>query len=364
MGEQEDRIRQVLQRIAEVWQIDSRRVQWSTPGSHDSTGFDWWPGDFRVRVRAHQRADAEAGSEFKVIVRTDFLKDVDIESERFEQMAAMLSRFSSSTYAWVYPPKLFWQKFEPSESKPGLWFSSSGYISSDNIGWMPDLLANTCIVQPINAQIHAFTMHETLGSGAPDVTRPSALRDAGLDEILEIIAQVYGPLGQKPSRWAGTDEFEIFAERWAKSDYCFGFGDPNGMTLETPFGSDSALIRLLTDQKHPQLGQGLLATLQLPYASDALSIAREVAELNLLEATYWTGFPQLGCWHSASRADKEVPAFTLFVPNALYQAGLATQIAFWFMHRARWAREQSFPDLRDDTMADIFKRRFGDPKKD
>jgi hypothetical protein len=35
-----------IKRIAEIWQVDKARTAWS------ANGFDWWPGDFRVRVRA------------------------------------------------------------------------------------------------------------------------------------------------------------------------------------------------------------------------------------------------------------------------------------------------------------------------
>jgi hypothetical protein len=223
---------------------------------------------------------------------------------------------------------------------------------------MPDLLANTGIIQPINAQIQAPTMPEMLGSGSPDTSRPEALRDAGLDGILEVIAQVFAPGGQKPSRWAGTGEFEDFAEKWAKSDFCFGFGDASGMTLETPFGSDSALIRFRTAEKHPQLGHGLLITLQLPYSADSLTIARQAAELNLSEYISWTDFPQLGCWHSNQNpGEQEGLAFSLIMPNAVYGPGLATNIAFWFLRRARWVREQGFPDIKDLTMLEIFNKR-------
>src|SRR2546423_1647243 len=133
---------QVLQRIAEVWQADGNRTVWSQGTEHEAVGFDWWPGDFCVRVRAHHAREQTGDASFKITIRTDFLKDVAIDSDRFEQLAAITSRFCTSTYAWIYPPQTFWQEFEPSETRPSLWFSSSGYISSDNIKWMPDLLAN------------------------------------------------------------------------------------------------------------------------------------------------------------------------------------------------------------------------------
>jgi hypothetical protein len=258
------------------------------------------------------------------------VKDIAVDTGHFEEKAAEASRFVTSAYAWV-------------GLRPALWFSSSGYMSSETGGWMTELLANTGIIQSINAQIHAAGVSKMLGTGSPDTSRPEALKDAGLDEILEVVAQVYAPLGEKPSRWAGTDEFEKFAEQYGRSDACFGFGDPSGMTLETPFGSDSALIMFRTDEKHPQLGHGLLVTLQLPFLADRLAIAKEVAELNLLEYLSWTGFPQLGCWHlGQNRGEQYEVAFSLFMPNALYKPVLVTNIAAWFVMRARWVRKRDF----------------------
>ena len=84
------------------------------------------------------------------------------------------------------------------------------------------------------------------------------------------------------------------------------------------------------------------------------------AEMNFAEAFSWTGFPQLGCWHMAENGSgQESLAFSCFMPNALHQPGLASHIAFWFLRRARWAREQMFPDLQDAAMIDVLKRRFG-----
>jgi hypothetical protein len=56
MSEETDRTLQVLRRTAEVWQVDNRRIYWTEASEHLSAGFDWWPGDFCVRVRAHSRA--------------------------------------------------------------------------------------------------------------------------------------------------------------------------------------------------------------------------------------------------------------------------------------------------------------------
>jgi hypothetical protein len=318
------------------------------------------PGDFCVRVRAHQRPNAYEGPDLKVVIQTDFVKDIAIDSGHFEKKAEVASHFVTSTYAWIYALKSPGNEFDLSGLRPALWFSSSGYISSKIVGWMTELLANTGIIQPIDAQTQAAGVSKMLGTGSPDTSRPEALKDAGLDEILKVVAVVYAPLGKRPSRWVGTDEFEKFAEQYGRSDACFGFGDPSGMTLETPFGADSALITFRTDEKHPQLGHGLSVTLQLPFLADRLTIAKEAAALNLLEYLSWTGFPQLGCWHlRQSRGEQYAVAFSLFLPNALYKPVLVTNIAFWFLMRARWVREKRFPKMKDLTMLEILNERHG-----
>ena len=354
----------VLQRITEIWQIDPARQRWLPTDSSNVVGFDWWPGDFSVGVRAIPPPQGADHDGFKLLVRTDFLKDVAITSERFELMTADLSRFSTSCYAWIYPPKALWDQFPSSGSAPTLWLSGSAYINSSNMGWMTEFIANTSIIQPINAQIQSASMSKMLGSGAPDKSKPYPDAVTHLDDILEVVAQVYAPLGKQPSRFANTGEFEEFSSKYAQCDVCFGHGDPSGMTLETPFGKDSALIRFHTSEQHPQLGHGLLVTLQLPWFGKKIVMAREIAELNLLEYLNWTGFPQLGCWHnSESQAGQDGIAFTFFVPNALHKPGLVTQIAFWFIERARWVRQQKFPDMQDSTMAEILEERFGTLKK-
>ena len=351
---------QCLKRIVDLWQIDANRMKWLEPQEGVSYGFEWWPGDYQVRVQATIASDHSPNYSIKLTVRTNFLREVDATSEEFETLVGTFARFMTSTYGWVYPPRSVLNHFASSANSAELWLQGSVYINDQNAGWMTDFFANMSIIQPINAQTQGPKIPELVGSGAVNTTRPESLQALPLDGILEVVAQVYAPIGKEPSRFVGHDEFEKFAETYARNDDCYGNGDPTGMTLETPFGSDSALIRLRTDEAHPQLGSGLLASLQLPLLGDALSMSRQAAELNFLEAISWTGFPQLGTWHTAqNRGDEEGVAFTLFVPNALYQPMIATNIAFWLVARARWIRETFYPDLQDLTMMQILEGRFG-----
>jgi hypothetical protein len=353
MGSLDELGQQVLERIAEIWHIDSG-IRWIKSEENEAPGFDRWPGDFRVSVRVSVPEPKDADGQLKVVVSTDFLKDVAIESDRFAEWVAATGAYTTSTYGLVYPSL---DTGGPTPASRSLRLSSTAYVTRETFASMPDLLAHCALIQPINAQLYASMMSEVLGSGKPDTSRPADLSHLEFDEMLDVVANVYVPHGRGPNRWSGTGEFEAFAEQFGRSDRCFGSADHAGMSLETPFGSERAFIHFLTDEEHPQLGHGLTAVLRLPFVGTSHAIAKEVAALNLLEAVSWTGFPQLGCWHAIDvRPGEKAPAFTLFVPNVLYRPGLITHFAMWFVLRARWAREQRYPDMQDLPLADIPKR--------
>lgn len=341
-----------IEEIASVWHVAASR------SVRRANGFDWWPGDYCVSVTAVPQEDRQQPDGALIWVQTDFLADVPIKDDKFVQIAAATSRFLTSTYAWAYPPAEIWTELAKADDTPKLWLANTAYVRDDNVNWLPRFLAQMSILQPINAQLQAANMQGLIG-GVPDTSRPPGMDAIGLDEILQVAADIYVPIGDEPSRWIGTNEFEAIAKQWGQTDNTFGFGDAGGLTLETPFGGDSALIRLLTDQRHPQLGNGLLATLQLPFFDQPTVVANECAFLNYLERMSWTDIPLFGCWHPhTSRADRDGAAFTTFVPNALYRPGIATNMALWLLGRAAWARKTRWPKLQDLAMAEIIHRRL------
>ena len=347
-----------FRKISDVWQIDMDRVELLDDTNEDVIGFNWWPGDYCVKIRAYLNPENKDYPGFKLQMKTDFIADIEV-NERFERMSSDLSRYSTSTYAWAYEPVFLKTKHGISNKNVDLFLSSSVYIYEEIADWAAELFAHTAIIQPINAQIQAATMAELFGTGRPNQSELSPGSPKELDNILEVVKDVFVPQGQKPSFFSGSDEFEQFTEKYARQDNCFGMGDQGGMTLETPFGQDSALIRFITSEKHPQLGNGLLMTIQLPWFDDKLEIARQTAELNYYETVYWTSFPQLGCWHSAQGRDNEDGvAFSLFLPNAVFRPGLITNLAFWAVARAQLVKNIKFPDVKSATMNDIMKKRF------
>jgi hypothetical protein len=215
------------------------------------------------------------------------------------------------------------------------------------------------ILQPIDAQRQAEMAAEMLGAD-PDTSLPSETASADYsDEMLNVADALYLPHGRPASRWEGSGEFAEIAERFGKNDLCFGTEGPDGITLETPVGPHPALVRLRTDERHPPLGSGLLATLELPFRDDEAAAIDTCAWLNFLQSVMWSDVPQLGAWRPEKAGDGLYsPASAFFIPNLLYGPGLATNAALWQVAHARWAKQQLWADLKDLTMAEILKNRF------
>lgn len=340
-----------LNEIASIWEVDEDQVLWA------ENGFDWTPASHCVRVRVFEDQRDISGSErFRISISTDLLKSAPVEDQKFVDWVSTWSHFLSSTYSLVYPPAEVWREYFNGKPASMSMFSSV-YVDQNLSGWLPRLFAQMAIMQPIDAEIRAEKFPELGGSGSPAFADGS--KKMIYDEILDVAEAIYVPVGRMQSKWVGTSEFETFAKQNAQSDSCFGFGDPTGMTLEAPFGTDSALIRFRTDESHPQLGSGLLVTTEIRAWDTIDDNVSEAAFLNYLESIAWTDFPQLGCWHiKLTGENKGRLAHSCFVPNALYRPGLVANFALWSIARVRWVRRERFPDMIDRTMAEILNARY------
>jgi hypothetical protein len=233
-----------LETIAEVWKAEKPRVRWG------KDGFIWWPGDFAVEVTMHKRVDGSVPETWFLTVRTGFLKDVPVEDPKFVQLAAVTARFCAPTFAWVYPTAEVWARHGEAGTLPRLWLSNTAYITPDNVEWLPRFVALMSIMQPINAQIQFENMPTVLGGGVPDKSRPDALPGLDLHEALWVADQIYAPIGKEANRWIGTGEFQSIVEQMGTTERSYGNADDGGLTIETSFGHDTALIRLRTQDTH------------------------------------------------------------------------------------------------------------------
>jgi hypothetical protein len=181
MADDQDLALRAIERIAYMWRLDETKIVRITRSQ--VTGFDWWPGDFRVRVRAEWSTVLDT---VRLVIRTDVLKDVPVADELFISLVAEMSCLWAPTYAWVYPPAPFWEKYHQSNIddvpslSPRLGFSSSAYISSENIDWLTDFLARATILQPVSAQSHSDA-------------RPISIRPCHSGDVLVFGTRSLGP---------------------------------------------------------------------------------------------------------------------------------------------------------------------------
>ncbi len=328
-----------VRRIAKLWQVDDDRVVWT------DKGFDWWPGSFRVSVRAEKGEMEDHGDARRIVVRTAVLKDVPIRNVRTRLAIGKIPPTLSPTFAWVYMPVGL--KHDTLTDRP-VWFQSAVYAREDTQEWLPEFFGRMALLQPIWAERYAASTGREVGAQADVSPLYQVSETHPADDMLGVADAIYIPAGREPNRWIGTGEFEAISERFGMQDACFGFGGETGLTLETPIGSSSAHIRLLTDAPHPTLGSGLLAIVQLPDWRDEAAIVEQCAWLNFYEAMTWTEFPQLGSWRAKEVGDGVFAAsHVMFIPNAFYKRGLATNAALWQVGRAKWVKKMLWPKLED-----------------
>jgi hypothetical protein len=339
---------ELLEAIASIWKPDKARTRWR------DDGFDWTPGSHLVRVRVVPPPAKNPGQpeRWGLSAQTEFLNSPPIDHPRFTHRLAVLAPYTTSMYALVYPPHSMWKKYSDGEP-PVLRLFSSVYVGDDALEWLPRLLCQVALLQAVNAELQSEHLAREVGGKPAFIGSARALAH---DEVLDTARDFYVREGAEPSRWSNVSEFAEFAEQYAQGDACFGFSDETGMMLETPFGHDTALIRFRFDEPHPQLGNGLLVTMQLPFISSKDGPIAEAAYLNFLEAKFWTDVPQLGCWHTDARG--KAVAHSCFVPNALYVEGLAANLALYSLDRVRWVRKTQWPKLNDKPMGEIIDERM------
>jgi hypothetical protein len=339
-----------LDAISEAWQVTETRVE------RLENGFNWWPGSFKVSVTCLQ-SDEINDETWRISVQTDFLKDVEIGNFEIRKRIGLASSCAPS-FAWVYTPAEVSEKFAIEPIDKTLRFVSSAYLNRDNIDWLPNLFSKLAILQPIIAEQQFDPLAKLLGA-IPNISSPPNAKSNARTFELSGLGLYLTSQGDSKSHWAGSDEFAKIGEMYGKNDQFYSNGDELGLSLETPMGSSSALIRLLSEPSHPTFRSGLLATAQLPFVDDEQSIIDQCMWLNFLQSVHWTNSPQLGTWHAKEKMTNEFSAaHGIFIPNVLYQKGLATQITHWQIGNAKSAKGLLWADLEDLSMKEVLYQRF------
>ncbi|TVR60620.1 MAG: hypothetical protein EA422_13570 [Gemmatimonadales bacterium] len=117
----------------------------------------------------------------------------------------------------------------------------------------------------------------------------------------------------------------------------FGSRDAWGLTAEYPWDAAGGTCLLwIREDSHPFLGNGVMATLEVPIQLDGEEPVALMAELNAWEVESPELPPYFGAWTPGF----EAPCFSVFVPNELCVNGIAQHLSAWAVVRTvrlrRW----------------------------
>lgn len=228
-------------------------------------------------------------------------------------------------------------------------------VHRENIGWLCKILMTAAVLQNATAHSHAHPIAQACNGTPAASNHPVSGERPDFDDMLNVPEQVIIPLGAEPSRFTGP-----LAEGLGKSAIemgWFGTSDETGITCEVPYTGNvpafmqdpnspdtkhlTALVRIFTDQPHPQFGNGALTLMQLPIAPGADQAAKLANHLNIVEAQGDVSTLLLGAWcPDESRDDGIGLAFCSFLPNALARPGLLENQIMYQAARARFALQQ------------------------
>jgi hypothetical protein len=172
----------------------------------------------------------------------------------------------------------------------------------------------------------------------------------GSEAILGGLRRTFGVAGTARaarSEWTASDfkQVERFldARGWACTTGGLGlsaeFGLGGGAGTAMLGDTTTALLELSGEEPHPELGGGLLGTLQMPYRVRDPSRLRELCDaLNRMELETDDLPPHFGAWCAGRLGDNL--AYVTFLPNALHEVrGVALNVSLWAMVRSRWAND-------------------------
>ena len=144
-----------------------------------------------------QKHHDEHEKTWRLIVRTDFLKDVPVKDYECRKTISMMSSFAPS-YAWVFTPPEVQEKYEMTADGT-LAFQSTVFLREDTAGWLSEFFARMSILQPIQAEAQSETTAKLL-NGQINFSLPTENASSDYtDEMLDVAGAIYLPAGREES---------------------------------------------------------------------------------------------------------------------------------------------------------------------
>lgn len=330
MSREEDAGARVVDRLFAQLQIDD---EWAV---RSDRGFTWWAYRLAQHVRADPPIDGGDRQVSTVRIWTDVIDDVAGETDPAAVVGAVNQQQTMNALVWDADARRISE-------------CCTAVVHDDNESWIVMALTVAALLQNAAAHSRAHALAGVV-SGVPAASvHPSRGERPDMDEVLDIPEKVLATEGQAPSVFSG-DALAQLAELLPRLEL-LGFADDDTFTCEVPFTGDrpvavvigsgeppeTSLLRVFTDQPHPQLGNGALIVLTPPLSFDPDQVATLANELNRGEAREFTDTTLLGAWCPDPTADDRV-AHTTFLPNALGDPMLLVNLVLLYQSaRSRWA---------------------------
>jgi hypothetical protein len=293
-------------------------AEWSVkvPG-----GFRWWAYQHAQTVKvAGQEVGPDGDVGYLISVRTDLLRNVELNEKSLSTLNALLMQ-GASMAGPVY-----------SVSERTVSLCSIVKVHGGISGWMRPIISVAACLQIGEARIIGSQLAQHIGaqealSGHPE----NGLRPAP-DEMAGLIDVLIAPMGRQPSKWSPAEFDSVVKQHMQRPPAMLATAGDPGLTVEFPFGERSSLCRLVADQRHPRLGNGLLILQSFPIedmeAPDGVKLALSLNQTELTEQHSGYGFGIYACREGMLH-------FSCFFPNAMYRPGLLPNLYFTCASRAR-----------------------------
>jgi hypothetical protein len=282
-------------------------------------GFIWWAERNAQRIEVvgtESNADGEQG--YLVRVKTEVLRNVVLTDKTLAAINLLMSTASMAGPVYDATTRV-------------LSFSSLVRVHERIREWMSKLVSVAAMQQIVDAHLVGKSLPPLVGEFAESRHPANGLRTIP-DELAVDFIPLVASAGAKASQWSAT-EFKRTVDKYMQMPPSLGAtSGGQGLTVEFPFGDGSSLCRMLADQAHPRIGNGLFLLQSFPVDkmsdSNGTRLALELNSQELEQKPTGYGFGSY-CYRDACIH------FTGFVPNLAYREGLLPNFYFACAGRAR-----------------------------
>lgn len=280
------------------------------------TGFTWWADQYSQTVEFVKEETGPSGETgYQLCVRTELLRDLDLDHTALEQINALPMRYASMSGP-VY---------DAAARRLDLW--SLVRVTDDNETWIRYLLAAAAVTQLAEARMLGPVLAEAVGALPATSDHPESGQRTAAHQMASA-ASTFVVAGDGPCAWPESEFAEVLGQCTQVAPAVSAESDGLGFTVEFPFGDRTSSLRATGEQSHPLYGNGLLILQRFPVESPSgveLALSLNGADLTREPAGYGLG--------SYSYSDGAIH-FSQFVPNALYKPGLLANLYFSAAARA------------------------------